>query len=112
MKIELKSFQEEAARELLKFIRHAREEARDGIDQAIVLSSPTGSGKTVTITALMEWIYQGYEAMGGDPEATFLWLSHSPELNRQSRDKILRQSSVFQESQLILVESPFSQEYF
>ncbi|MBC6946466.1 hypothetical protein DWB58_00745 [candidate division KSB1 bacterium] len=112
MRIELKSFQEEAARELLKSIRHAREEARDGIDQAIVLSSPTGSGKTVTITALMEWIYQGYEATVGDPEATFLWLSHSPELNRQSRDKILRQSSVFQESQLILVESPFSQEYF
>lgn len=111
MKIELKSFQEEAARELLKFIRHAREEARDGIDQAIVLSSPTGSGKTVTITALMEWIYQGHETMSGDPEATFLWFSHSPELNRQSRDKILRQSSVFQESQLILVESPFSQEY-
>jgi len=112
MRIELKDFQEEAACELLKFIRHPREKARDGVDQAIVLSSPTGSGKTVTMTALMEYIYQGYESLRGDPEAIFLWFSHSPELNRQSREKILRQSSVFQESQLILVEAPFSQKYF
>jgi len=110
--IELKGFQEEAARQLLRYVVRAREEARHGDAQAIVLSSPTGSGKTVTITALMEWIYEGHENTMGDSEAVFLWLSDSPELNQQSRDKILRQSSVFQESNLIIIEPPFSQKYF
>ncbi|MGI0016937.1 MAG: DEAD/DEAH box helicase family protein, partial [Nitrososphaera sp.] len=112
MNVELKSFQNTAVRELLKYIRHARDEARDGIAQALVFSAPTGSGKTVTITALMESIYQGHEITMGDPDAIFLWLSDSPELNQQSRAKILQQSSVFQESNLIVVEPPFSQEYF
>ena len=112
MKIELKDFQDDAARELLSYVNHARKEVIDGIDQAIVLSSPTGSGKTVTITALMEWIYKGHETSQPDPDAVFLWLSDSPELNHQSRDKILQQSDIFQYDDLILVEPPFSQEYF
>ena len=37
-------------------------------------------------------------------------LSDSPELNQQSRDKILRQSSVFFEHDLVTIEPPFSQE--
>lgn len=112
MKIELKDFQEEAVRVLLKHVRNARHEARDGDAQALILSSPTGSGKTVTITALLERILQGDETYESDPAAVFLWLSDSPELNSQSRDKILAQSSVFREHELIVVEPPFSREEF
>lgn len=112
MRIELKEFQEDAVRVLLKHIRNARHEARDGDAQAIILSSPTGSGKTVTITALLERILQGDEATPADPKAVFLWLSDSPELNAQSRDKLVLQSSVFREHELITVEPPFSRERF
>lgn len=112
MKIELKDFQEEAVRVLLKHVRNARYEARDGDAQAIILSSPTGSGKTVTTTALLERILRGDETYESDPAAVFLWLSDSPELNSQSRDKILAQSSVFREHELIVVEPPFSREEF
>ncbi len=114
MKIELKDFQEDAVRALLKDVRNARREARDGDAQAIILSSPTGSGKTATITALLERILQGDETNSTlpDPEAVFLWLSDSPELNAQSREKLLAQSGVFRDYELIIVEPPFSRDRF
>ena len=71
MNIELKGFQSTAVDELLKSVRRARRDAADGETQAIVLSSPTGSGKTVTITALMERIYEGDDAFPSDREAVF-----------------------------------------
>jgi type III restriction enzyme len=112
MNIELKGFQSTAVDELLKYVRRARRDAADGETQAIVLSSPTGSGKTVTVTALMERIYEGDDSFPPDREAVFLWVSDSPELNTQSYDKILKQSSNFPKSRLVKIESPFSQERF
>jgi type III restriction enzyme len=112
VKIELKPFQEDAAAQMLKKLDFARQEAVRGDPQAIVLSSPTGSGKTVTVTALMEWIVDGYESYLAHRDATFLWLSDSPELNAQSRDKILQHSSVFEQHDIVMIESPFSLERF
>lgn len=100
MKIELKPFQEEAARKLLSHVKKARRGVMDGEKQAITLSSPTGSGKTVILTQLIEWILRGDEETDGDREAVFLWLSDMPELNMQSRDKILQKSSEIPESVL------------
>src|SRR3989304_2579680 len=112
MNIELKGFQEIAAGQLREDIEFARAEAARGRHQAIVLSSPTGSGKTVTITALMERIYEGDDSFSLDREAVFLWVSDSPELNAQSYDKILKQSSLFPKSRLVKIEPPFSQRHF
>jgi type III restriction enzyme len=110
VKIELKPFQEKAARDMREHLDEAWYGAARGHAQAIILSSPTGSGKTATVTALMEWIYQGYDAYPPDRQAVFLWLSDSPELNQQSREKIQRQSSVFFEHDLVTIEPPFSHE--
>lgn len=110
MRIDLKSFQETAAKELLAEVGFARREINGGKHQAIVLSSPTGSGKTVIITQLLEWIWKGDEEKEGDKQAVFLWLSDSPELNAQSLDKIARQSSVFAERDLEIIEPPFNEE--
>ena len=54
MNIELKDFQESSVRGLLKALGNAKREAADGTAQAIALSSPTGSGKTITVAALLE----------------------------------------------------------
>lgn len=108
MNIELKPFQENAARDLFDAIGDAKREIHRGKDQAIILSSPTGSGKTVILMQLLEWIWQGDGEREGDRKAVFLWLSDSPELNAQSRDKIAMQSSVFPEHDLVLIEPPFS----
>src|ERR1700748_3157920 len=98
MNIELKTFQENSARDLIKAVLKARIEAGDGTAQSIALSSPTGSGKTVTTCAVMERILDGDENVEGstpNPNATFLWFSHDPELNKQSREKIARVSTRF-----------------
>ena len=63
--------------------------SRRGKHQAIVFSSPTGSGKTITIAGLLEDLLNGTEDFPARPQMRFLWISDSPELNAQSRNKLL-----------------------
>jgi hypothetical protein len=53
MNIELKPFQDTSVYSLLQAIVHAKQEIADRTPQAIVLSSPTGSGKTIALAALL-----------------------------------------------------------
>jgi len=112
VKIELKEFQQTAAVQMLNRLESARRDVLRGEPQAMILSSPTGSGKTVTVTALMEWIVEGYESIPDDRDATFLWISDSPELNAQSRDKILQHSTAFSSHDVVMIDPTFSQEQF
>ena len=90
MKIELKPFQIGKRRELHEELIAATEEfSRRGKHQAIVFSSPTGSGKTITIAGLLEDLLEGTEDFPARPQMRFLWISDSPELNAQSRNKLL-----------------------
>jgi type III restriction enzyme len=113
MKLILKVFQENAVEKLFQYARSARREVEEGGDaQALVLASPTGSGKTMIATALMERIVEGDDTHPGDPNATFLWLTDAPDLNEQSRRKILDGSSAFGFDELITIESTFDQRVF
>lgn len=113
MRISLKEFQEATVARLVKQVSSARREVAEGGDpQAIALSAPTGSGKTVMITALMERIIEGDDVVDGDPNATFLWITDSPDLNEQSRRKIQETSSSFQAHQLVTIDSSFDQATF
>ena len=90
MKFELKEFQEIKYRELRAELATARDEvSKRSKRQAIVLSSPTGSGKTITIGAMLESIFEGDDNYPAEPQTRVLWISDSPELNNQSRDKLL-----------------------
>ncbi|GAB2715902.1 DEAD/DEAH box helicase [Paenibacillus thermoaerophilus] len=111
MKIELKDFQEIAVKELIKQVMYAKNEIRQGgAPQAVVLSSPTGSGKTVISAALMEAVLEGTDHFLAEEEAVFLWLSDQPELNKQSRKKILDSSDRIRESDIVIIDSDFDQE--
>ena len=95
MKIELKPFQIGKRRELHEELIAATEEfSRRGKHQAIVFSSPTGSGKTITIAGLLEDLLEGTEDFPARPQMRFLWISDSPELNAQSRNKLLNACDV------------------
>ena len=59
-----------------------------GIPQVISLQAPTGSGKTIIVASLMENIFYGTDEFPEKPEAIFVWLSDSPTLNEQSKNKI------------------------
>src|SRR5713101_7362085 len=110
MRIEPKDFQDSAVLRLIEEIESARREIDRGRNQAVVLSSPTGSGKTVIMTLLMERLWAGHESIEPDTDAIFLWISDSPELNIQSKEKIEAMSDVFPFSRLVIIDNDFDRE--
>ncbi|NJN99414.1 MAG: DEAD/DEAH box helicase family protein [Anaerolineales bacterium] len=113
MKLALKEFQETTVTDLIKQLRLAKNEiALGGSPQAVILTSPTGSGKTVMLAALIEEILTGSDWLAPEPEAVFLWLSDQPELNEQSRHKLVAVSSRLRPLDFIIVDSSFDRETF
>src|SRR3954453_19239121 len=105
MNIELKDFQERAVERLFKHSISAGRDIGDDptVPQSLMLASPTGSGKTVIATAWMEHLVEGDGTLPGDPHASFLWITDQPELNEQTRRKILSHSSVFGPDDIITI---------
>lgn len=104
-------FQEAALSELHLAINDAHVLWRENKPQVVSFSAPTGSGKTIIMTALFEEILNGYTDGIGEPDAVFIWLSDSPELNEQTRLKIEGKSDKIRTSQLIVIDSSFDAEY-
>ena len=69
MNLVLKDFQTEAVESLHQQVADARKRAARGKLEAITLSAPTGSGKTVILTRLIELIFEGDEDHHADPDA-------------------------------------------
>lgn len=112
MKLMLKDFQDEAVALLRSHADTAATAAKTGKGQALVLAAPTGSGKTVIATAWMESVLQGDGEHPADPQATFLWLTDMPELNEQTKRKMLSGSSMFGADDLVTVDASFDAESF
>lgn len=111
MKVELKAFQESAKRDVLGRLRRARESVQEGELEAIVLSAPTGSGKTITIAAVIDETLGGGDGVAARPDTTFLWLSDSPELNIQSLNKLMGACDHLPFNRMVVVDSEsFDQE--
>ncbi|MCX7015971.1 MAG: hypothetical protein NTW86_26020, partial [Candidatus Sumerlaeota bacterium] len=62
------------------------------------------------MTLLMERLWAGHESIAADPDAIFLWMSDSPELNIQSKEKIEAASDVFPQSRLVIIDTDFDRE--
>ena len=94
MKVKLIPFQEKAVKELRVDIAEALDNyRRRKRTQVVSLQAPTGAGKTIIAAGLIEDIFFGATLADGttfeeQPEAIFVWLSDSPELNVQSKEKI------------------------
>lgn len=89
MKVKLFPFQSVAANELRKTLAYSLNGfAQMHVPQVISFTAPTGAGKTIISAALIEDVYNGTAEYQEQPEAIFIWLSDSPELNAQSRSKI------------------------
>ena len=58
------------------------------VPQVVSLQAPTGSGKTIIMSALIENIFYGSDQFTEQQNAIFVWLSDSPQLNEQSKQKI------------------------
>ncbi|WP_341358481.1 DEAD/DEAH box helicase family protein [Georgenia sp. M64] len=114
MKYELFPYQEiaqsEVGRALLKIARDHGEDPTD--NGAVVLAAPTGAGKTVIATAVIEAALDGDESTPGIDTATFLWVTDDPSLNRQTLNKMMAASSALKLNRLIPIENDFDEEVF
>ncbi|MGH2777387.1 MAG: DEAD/DEAH box helicase [Actinomycetota bacterium] len=91
MKVPLKKFQKKTVRRVLKALDDAYEiSAEDGDHSAVMLVAPTGSGKTVMATEVIEGLLDGSNEAQERSTLRVLWLTDSPSLNRQSADKMDR----------------------
>ena len=105
MKFELFPFQAKAVRRLRTFLAVAQSTYRaTAITQAISFTAPTGAGKTIMLASLVENVYRGDEKYPAQPNAIFVWLSDSPELNRQSCDKFYFRADEINHGQLVMIE--------
>lgn len=112
MRDELMSFQQTAVAKLLAEINSAAAYHKvDGRPQVIAFRAPTGSGKTIVITTVIENILNGTDTMVEQPEAIFVWLSDSPQLNEQSKTKIIQKADKIRPNQCVTIEDEsFDQE--
>ena len=110
MKLTLKEFQDDAVAKLVRHLRAAARDSRTGDLQSVCLSSTTGSGKTVMLTSTIELILTGDDERAPISDATFLWVTDQPELNVQTRKKMLATSSVLDSERLLIIDSGFDQE--
>ena len=112
MRDELISFQQTAVSKLLAEITSAQAYHRvDGRPQVIAFRAPTGSGKTIVMTEVIEDILNGTETTVEQPEAIFVWLSDSPQLNEQSKTEIIQKADKIRPNQCVTIEDDsFDQE--
>ena len=112
MKCELFAFQQKALELLHKYCHYAHQGYQiKGTPQVISFTAPTGAGKTIITSALIEHIFCGSESIPEQPNAIVVWLSDSPELNNQSRDKIEAKADRIQIGQCVTIEDEsFDQE--
>lgn len=89
MRFTLEPYQSKAVDEVLTNLRKARNEyIEDGSLTAVGLTAPTGAGKTVIATAVLEGIYKGTATRPPNAEMTVLWITDDRSLNNQTIEKI------------------------
>lgn len=114
MKVELFPFQKRALAELrMKSAEAVYRYERTHSKQVVSFTAPTGAGKTIIMAALIESILFGDEVYPEQPEAIIVWLSDSPQLNEQSKDKIDLKADKIRLGQCVTVQDDsFDQEEF
>lgn len=101
------------SRALLAAQQHLDEAKRTGVPTLVVLEAPTASGKTVITAGLLEQFMQQLDPAEGPP--TIVWLSYSPVLNEQSKQRIEELTDLFCESlttTAAVTELPTGKAYF
>lgn len=102
---ELFPFQKQAVNEMRLRIAMALNNYRmlKNLPQVVSLQAPTGSGKTIIMSALIEDIFYGSEQFTEQPDAIFVWLSDSPQLNEQSKQKIEQKADKIRIDQCVVI---------
>lgn len=106
MREELFPFQTLAVRDIRMKIAMAVENyKKTSVPQVISLQAPTGSGKTIIMASLVEEIFFGNEQFSEQSDAVFVWLSDSPLLNEQSKQKFELKADKLKFGQCISIDA-------
>lgn len=114
MKVELFPFQKRALGDIrMKTAEAMGSYHRTHAPQVVSFTAPTGAGKTIIMSALIEGILYGDDTYAEQPNAIIVWLSDSPQLNEQSKLKIDSKADKIRLSQCVTVsEDSFDREAF
>lgn len=114
MKVELFPFQKRALGDIrMKTAEAMGSYHRTHAPQVVSFTAPTGAGKTIIMSALIESILYGDDTYAEQPNAIIVWLSDSPQLNEQSKLKIDSKADKIRLSQCVTVsEDSFDRETF
>ena len=114
MRVELFPFQKRALADIrMKTAEAMGSYHRTHAPQVVSFTAPTGAGKTIIMSALIEAVLFGDEQYLEQPDAIIVWLSDSPQLNEQSKQKIDSKADKIKLSQCVTVsEESFDKEVF
>ena len=115
MKFTLKDYQTDAVRDTLTNLRKARKRWHEEQERnAFSLTAATGAGKTVMAASVFEALFHGDDALefDADPGAVVIWFSDSPDLNEQTRFRLMEASDRLSHSDMVVVENSFNRPKF
>ena len=111
MKFTLKDYQADAVDDLLRALERAKGIYDiEGKEVSVSLSATTGAGKTVMAAAVIEALFYGSDTFNfdADPGAVVVWFSDDPNLNDQTRFRLMEASDKLLATDLVTIEPPFS----
>lgn len=110
MNLSLKPFQKVRVGELRRTAAMAQTSWQYyGQKQIISFTAPTGAGKTIMMANFIESMLCGDDEgmVAAIPDSIFIWLSDSPELNEQSKQKLVRYCNKLVISQFKTLDESF-----
>ena len=110
MNIPLKTFQKQRVHELRETAAVAQMNWQHfGKKQIISFTAPTGAGKTIMMASFIEAMMCGDDEgmVAAIPESIFICLSDSPELNEQSKQKLMRYCNRLVLGQFVTLDESF-----
>lgn len=111
MKFTLKDYQADAVDDLLRSLERAKGIYDiEGKEVSVSLSATTGAGKTVMAAAVIEALFYGSDTFNfdADPGAAVVWFSDDPNLNDQTRFRLMEASDKLLATDLVTIEPPFA----
>lgn len=114
MRVELFPFQKRALADIrMKTAEAMGSYHRTHAPQVVSFTAPTGAGKTIIMSALIEAVLFGDEQYMEQPNTIIVWLSDSPQLNEQSKQKIDSKADKIKLPQCVTIsEESFDKEVF